>query len=81
MMEFEYAFSDLFQIGSKFGHQATSLALVPKLATRLCNLHRHIALDCPIGIIREGFKNPRHGNFPLGGYPPGASTDEIFPKS
>ena len=35
-------------------------------------------------IVREGFKNPRHGNFPLGGYPPpapGASTDEIFPKS
>ena len=20
--------------------------------------------------VREGFKNPRHGNFPLGGYPP-----------
>ena len=20
--------------------------------------------------LREGFKNPRHGNFPLGGYPP-----------
>ena len=33
-------------------------------------------------MIREGFKNPRHGNFPLGGYPPhGASTDKIFPKS
>ena len=35
-------------------------------------------------MVREGFKNPRHGNFPLGGYPPpapGASTDEIFPKS
>ena len=33
-------------------------------------------------FIREGFKNPRHGNFPLGGYPaPGASTDEIYPKS
>ena len=32
--------------------------------------------------IREGFKNPRHGNFPLLGYPPpGASTDKIFPKS
>ena len=33
--------------------------------------------------LKEGFKNPRHGNFPLGGYPPapGASTDEIFPKS
>ena len=33
-------------------------------------------------LVREGFKNPRHGNFPLGGVPaPGASTDEIFPKS
>ena len=21
-------------------------------------------------VLREGFKNPRHGNFPLGGYPP-----------
>ena len=32
--------------------------------------------------VREGFKNPRHGNFPLGGYPPpGASTDDNFPKS
>ena len=29
----------------------TSLALVPKLATRLRNLHCHIALECPVGII------------------------------
>ena len=29
--------------------------------------------------VREGFKNPRHGNFPLGGYPaPGASTKTAF---
>ena len=28
-------------------------------------------------VVRGGVKNPRHGNFPLGGYPPpGASTDE-----
>ena len=32
-------------------HPSQSLALVPKLATRLCNLHCHIALNCPIGII------------------------------
>ena len=38
-------------IGLKFGHQVASLALFAKLATRLCNLHCHIALDCPIGII------------------------------
>ena len=33
------------------GNQVTSLALVLKLSTRLYNLHCHIALDCPIGII------------------------------
>ena len=38
------------------------------------------ALQCT--MIREGVKNPRHGNFPWGGPPPpGASTDENFPKS
>ena len=32
--------------------------------------------------VREGFNNPSHGNCPLGGYPPpGAITDDIFPKS
>ena len=33
--------------------------------------------------LREGFNNPSHGNCPLGGYPPppGAITDDIFPKS
>ena len=31
--------------------QVTLLALVLKLANRLYNLHCHIALDCPIGII------------------------------
>ena len=32
---------------------------------------------------REGVNNPSHGNCPLGGYPPppGAITDNIFPKS
>ena len=35
-----------------------------------------------ISKLRGGVKNPRHGNFPLGGYPPpGASMDENFPKS
>ena len=38
-------------IGLKFGHQVAPLALLAKLATRLRNLHCHIALDCPIGII------------------------------
>ena len=38
-------------IGSKFGHQVAPFALFAKLATRLRNLHCHIALDCPIGII------------------------------
>ena len=47
----KYAFSDFLPIGSKFGHLVTSFALVPKLATRLCNLHCHIVLDCPVGII------------------------------
>ena len=46
-----YACYDFFQIDSKFGNQVTSLALVLKLSTRLYNLHCHIALDCPIGII------------------------------
>ena len=41
-----------------------------------------IVIPVIITMLREGFKNPRHENFPLGGYPaPGASTDEIFPKS
>ena len=31
--------------------------------------------------IRRGFNNPSHGNFPLKGSPPGASTDKILPKS
>ena len=28
--------------------------------------------DCTLldSALREGFKNPRHGNFPLGGFPP-----------
>ena len=43
----KYAFSDFLQIGCL----VTSFALVPKLATRLCNLHCHIAFDCHIGII------------------------------
>ena len=38
-------------ISCKFVHQMALLALVIKLATRLYNLHCHIALDCPIGII------------------------------
>ena len=38
-------------IGSKFGHQLAPLALLPKLATRLCYLYCYIALDCPIDII------------------------------
>ena len=49
---FEFAFSDLLNIVSKFVHQASSLALfqclVPKLATRFCHLHCHIALECPL---------------------------------
>ena len=34
-------------------------------------------------VLREGFNNPSHGNFPLRGYTPApsASTDEIFLKS
>ena len=41
-----------------------------------------IAIIIIVIIVREGVKNPRHRNFPLGGYPtPGASTDENFPKS
>ena len=44
----------------------------------LLGFHFQVLCD---DFIREGFKNPRHGNFPLGGYPPGASTDKIFPKS
>ena len=47
----KYTFSDLLEIGSKFGQWMTSLALVPKLATRLSHFHCHIALDCHIGII------------------------------
>ena len=39
-----YSFFYLLQIGSKFGHQVASLALVPKLATRLSHFHYHIAL-------------------------------------
>ena len=38
-------------IGSKVGHLVAPFALFAKLATRLRNLHCHIALDCPIGII------------------------------
>ena len=49
-ISFKYAFPDLLQVGSKFGHQVTSHALVPKLATRLCHLHCHIALECPFDI-------------------------------
>ena len=33
------------------GNQVAPLALVPKLATRLCHSHCHIALECPIGMI------------------------------
>ena len=40
-------------IGSKVDRQVAPLALVPNLATRLRNLHRHIALHCPIGIVRS----------------------------
>ena len=47
----KYTFSDLLEIGSKFGQWMKSLALVPKLATRLSHFHCHIALDCHIGII------------------------------
>ena len=37
-------------IGSKVDRQVAPLALVPNLATRLRNLHRHIALHCAIQI-------------------------------
>ena len=50
----------------------------------ICQKHKIYMIIIWYDMVREGFKNPRHGNFPLGGYPPpapGASTDEIFPKS
>ena len=40
-------------IGSKFGHQVVPFSLFAKLATRLRDLHCHITLDCPIGIISQ----------------------------
>ena len=40
-------------IGSKFGHHLAPFALFANLATSLHNLHCHIALDCPVGIISQ----------------------------
>ena len=38
-ISFKYAFSDLFQIGSKFGHLMHDISSkVPKLATRLSHI-------------------------------------------
>ena len=37
-----YQHYDLLEIGSKFGQWMTSLALVPKLATRLSHFHCHL---------------------------------------
>ena len=34
-----------------------------------------------VTLIREGLKNDRHRKIPLGGYSPGASTEETFLKS
>ena len=50
------------RISWKLGHQVAFIqnlvirwrhlhCLIPKLASRLCHLHCHIALECPIGII------------------------------
>ena len=40
----------------------------------------HNSPDVRVQPVREGFNNPSHGNCPLGRSPPGAITDDIFPK-
>ena len=52
-----------------------------KMKMTVTNIIIFVVVEILAYVIREGFKNPRHGNFPLGGYPPRAFTDKIFPKS
>ena len=63
------------------------------LMVQLLHKYHITAADSSVKLIkvktfvmsyRGGVKNPSHGNCPLGGYPPpppGAITDDIFPKS
>ena len=47
-----------------------------------CKRYTFNFMECLEDAIREGFKNPRHGNFPLGGGvpPPGPPRTRFFRK-
>ena len=78
---FGYHFGSLVPLGPEFGTLSVPLhSIRPQEPEATLESHVH-ELNCIAWCdIREGFKNPRHGNFPLGGGTPRASTDEIFPK-